>query len=191
MKPCIIFAIMITMISTLEREWTHENELSEKEKIFLLDYAQTNDMERALRKAGYAESVIGFKGKSILARIEARLELQQIKEELEIADNSLTKEEVIEEFRTIATATITDFYDANGEVIDVTEMDPVKAKAIKEIKRTVNPKSGAVTVVVTMHDKIQALQNLGRIGGHYAADNDQGGGDVNIQIVVPGGLGAI
>lgn len=182
---------MLVMYSTLEREWTHDEALSEKEKVFLLDYAQTDDMDGALRKAGYAESTIAFKGKSILSRIEARQELELIRAELKGADNSLTKEEVIEEFRTIATATITDFYDANGEVIDVTQMDPVKARAIKEIKRTVNPKSGAVTVVVTMHDKISALQNLGRIGGHYAADNDQGSGDVNIQIVVPGGLGAI
>lgn len=173
-----------------DREWSAAK-LSEREKLFLLEFAQTQDLVLSARKAGYSESVVGYQGKVILAKPEAKGELLLIREEIGAASPDMTKDEIVEEFKIIATATITDFYDEFGNVRDVTEFDPEKAKAIKEIKRTVHPKTGAVTVTLTMHDKINALQNLGRIGGHYAADNGQLDKDVNIQIVVPGGLGGL
>lgn len=185
----MLLNIKLVMSTIHDREWV--NITSEKEKNFLLTYARTGDLQESARAADYAETSISWIGDRIMSRAEAREELRLIRDELGYKEGSMSQEELIEEFKTIATATITDFYDDFGDVIDVTQMDPIKARAIKEIKRTVNPKSGAVTVVVTMHDKISALQNLGRIGGHYAADNGDKTGDVNIQIVLPGGLSKI
>lgn len=177
------------MATIHDREWV--NITSEKEKEFLLIYARTGDLQESARGANYAEASVPWIGDRIMARQEAREELRLIRDELGMKDGAMTQEELVEEFKTIATSTITDFFDEFGEVLDVTEMNPIKARAIKEIKRTVNPKNGHVTTVITMHDKISALQNLGRIGGYYAADNGQSQGDVNIQIVLPGALSKI
>lgn len=172
--------------SAKERQWP-EKTFTPKEKEFLLEYARTNDETASLDHAGYAETQWAFKGKSILSRKESQQELALIRAELGMAEGStLTQKEIEEEFRVIATATVTDFYDELGEVRDITELDPDKARAIKSVKRSVD-RFGKVTVELVMHDKIQALQNLGKMGGFYALD-EGGKGDVNIQINLPGGL---
>lgn len=175
-----------------DREWVTPG-FSAKEKAFLLEYARNPDLQEACRKAGFDEHVVSFRGEVILKKEGAKQELALIREELGLDSNeAMGKEEVAREFRIIATASVQDFYDEFGNVKDVTELDPEKARAIKEVKRSVHPRTGVVTVTLTLHDKVAALQNLGRISGAYAADNDQAGaGDVNIQIVVPGGLGGL
>lgn len=164
---------------------------SNREKAFIVSYAKTGDLENSLIEAGYSETVLDWMGDKLLSQKPIRDQLAALKEQGEREQDEVKVREVVQGFRNIAEANILDFYDEEGQVVDVTAMDPSKTHAIKEIKRTINPKTGAVTVTVTMHDKIAALQNLGRIGGHYAADNGQSGGDVNIQINLPGGLGNI
>lgn len=177
------------MATIYDRDW--KSKFSDNEKKFLMEFATSGDIEESARKAGFAENSISWIGKRILARQDSKYELDCIKKETGLTEGSMSLEQLEEEFKIIATATVTDFYDELGNVKDVTELDPEKAKAIKSVKRTVNPRNGSVTVELVMHDKISALQNLGRMGGHYAADNGQSNGDVNIQIVVPGGLGAL
>ena len=167
-------------------EWSEG--ISDKEKKFILEYAKDSDKDRALIVAGYSDSVQSWMGDKLLSRPEIRQELAMVREHVGPAKDDIPIEEIIAGFRSITDVSMTDFFDFNGEVMDISEMDPVKAKAIKEIKKTVNPRNGHITTVVTLHDKIAALQNLGRIGGHYAADNGQNQGDVNIQVVLPGGL---
>lgn len=176
-------------ISIHDREWN--GKFSEREKKFLVAYASSGDMVEAATDAGYDPGAVSWVGQKIMGRPESKLELNELKKELGKDAGSMDFEELVKEFKIVATASIKDFYDEEGNVIDVTEMDPVKARAIKEIKRTVNPKNGHVTVTVTMHDKISALQNLGRMGGHYAADNGQSNGDVNILLNVPGGMASL
>lgn len=173
-----------------EREW--QGKFSEREKLWLLAYGAGQDSRTAAQTAGYAPGALDIIGDKILKREDARAELKLIRSELAVSDVAdVSIEEIVEGFRVIAMANVKDFLDFKGDVMDVTEMDPIKAKAIKEIKRTVNPRNGHVTTVITMHDKVKALENLGRIGGHYAADNGQSGGDVNIQINLPGGIGGL
>lgn len=180
----------ICSMNIVERTWTHN--FSDKEKKFLIAYAQGGSLEDAAIVAGYGNKVISFMGERILKRKEAREELKNIKVDLATADTAtIAIDEVVEGFRAIASAVITDFYDDFGDVVDVTSIDPIKARAIKEIKRTVHPKTGAVTVTLTLHDKVAALQNLGRIGGHYAADNGQSTGDINIMVGLPGGIAGL
>lgn len=173
-----------------ERQW--QGKFSPKEKAWLMAYASGVSSESAAEAAGYSRQACSYIGDTILRKDGARAELALIRSELAVSDTGdISLEEVVDGFRVIASAVITDFFDWTGEVIDVTQIDPVKARAIKEIKRTVNPKNGHVTTVITMHDKVKALENLGRIGGHFAADNGQAAGDVNIQINLPGGISGL
>lgn len=173
----------------LGREWPQG--LSDKEKVFLMEVARGADMPLAAERAGYSPAVTGSIGRTILKKEVAREELARLRAERSGDAGDIALKEVVEGFRLIANANILDFFDYDGEVMDVGDMDPEKARAIKEIKRTVNPRNGHVTVVITMHDKVAALNNLTKIGGHYAADNGQQGGDVNIQINLPGGISAL
>lgn len=177
-------------MNLLERKWKNKD-ISDQEKVFLIHYALTDDMDEALKEAKFEESVLGWKGPAILGRDTVKAEFAAILAELGKSDRPMTQQEVEAEFRLLATVSITDFYDKKGEVKDVTKLDPLLAKAIKSVKRTVNPRTGAVTVELVLHDKLKALENLGRIGGYYAADNGQQSGDVNIQVVLPGGLANI
>lgn len=179
----IIYVILQGMI---ERKW--KNKFSPKEKIMLVEIAKGSSPLQAAVQAGYSEGWASVNVDRKLAQESFQVELQLIKDEIAEVGETVTLKELLDEFRIIGTANITDFYDYKGDVLDVTEIDPQKARAIKEIKRTINPKNGHVTVTLTMHDKVAALQNLGRIGGHYAADNGQTSGDVNIQLNLPGGL---
>lgn len=181
---------MLVKESIYDRQWI--GEFSDQEKMFLLEYAKSGDDIDASLRAGRSATSAKTWGRIFLERPEARAELMVIKETSGGEPGTINLDALVNEFEIIAKASIVDFIDPlTGNVMEPTEMDPVKARAIKEIKRTVNPKNGHVTTVITMHDKIQALTNLGRIGGHYAADNGQQQGDVNIQINLPGGLAAL
>lgn len=167
------------------------NKFTEKEKRLLLGYAKGLDLVDAARQANYGEGVVSWVGEKLIARPEARAELRELRREMGAKEGEIPAEDLIHEFKIIAQASVTDYLDELGNFKDVIDIDPEKAKAIKEVKRTLNPRTGEITVTLTMHDKISALQNLGRMGGHYAADNGQQGGDVNIQLNLPAGLATL
>ena len=167
-------------------EWVWSNDLTEKERTFVKEYILSGDTIHSAKKAEYV--MVETMATKLIQKQEILAEIELIREEIVRKKGSLSQEEVVKEFKLIAEANILDFYDEMGNVKDIDEMDKEKARCVKEIVRTVNPKTGAVTVKVTMHDKISALQNLGRIGGYYAADNGQSQGNVNIMLNVPGGV---
>lgn len=169
----------------ISRDWP-EN-IREQERVFLMSFAITDDIYQAAREAEYAESRVGWIGKKIMSRPECKIELIKLKEELG-KPTEIMEEDLIKEFKIIAESNIIDYLDEFGEVKSLDEIDPLKAKAIKSLKRTVNPKTGAVTTELVLHDKMTALSHLGKNIGFYAADNGQGKGDTNIQINVLGAL---
>lgn len=180
---------MLDKASIYDRIWT--NSFTPQEQIFLMELAQGETDVDAARKAGYSEASLRRNIDKLMARPEARLEMMAIKEEFGMEAGGVKLSELVREFEVIAKANVADLLDEFGEFRDLSDIDPEKARAIKEVKRSVNPRTGVVTITYTMHDKIAALQNLGRIGGHYAADNGQQQGDVNIQINLPGGITAL
>lgn len=166
-------------------EWQWPDDISDKERTFIGEYVLSGDKQASATAAGYADSVLDHIGDKLLRKSSVRREIAEIRSAIEKKAGDLSDEDVIAHFKAIAEANILDFYDELGNVVDIDEMDKTKAGAVKEIIRSVSPK-GVVTVKVTMHDKIAALQNLSRIRGLYAADNGQTQGDINIQINVPG-----
>ena len=169
----------------VSREWPEE--INAQEQDFLFRFAVTDDIFQAAREAGYPESRCNWIGKKIMSRPECKIELLKLKEELG-KPTEVMEEDIIREFRIIAEASMLDYIDEFGEVKNMDEIDPLKAKAIKSIKRTVNPKTGAVTTEIVLHDKLAALSHLGKNIGFYAADNGQQNGDINIQLNLPTAL---
>lgn len=169
----------------VKREWP--DSISPQEQDFLFRYATTDDIVLAARLAEYPITKVSWIGKKIMARPECKVELIRLKDELG-KPTEILEEDLVREFKIIAEANIQDYLDEFGEVKPIDTIDPLKAKAIKSFKKTINPKTGVITLELTMHDKITALAHLGKNIGFYAADNGQQQGDINIQINVPGAL---
>lgn len=173
---------------SVKRVWPKS--ITKQEQDFLFRYAITDDIVLAARQAEYPEGKVGWIGKKIMSRTDCKLELIKLKDELG-KPTEILEEDLVREFKIIAEANIQDYLDEFGEVKPLDEIDPMKAKAIKGYKKTINPKTGVITIDLVLHDKINALSHLGKNIGFYAADNGQQQGDVNIQINLPKGLTAL
>lgn len=76
--------------------------------------------------------------------------------------------ENVEELKIIAYSTIYDFLKTeNGRTVlkPLSEIDPEKLKAVKEMKNLVNPDGSYGGFSIEMHDKAEAMTRLGKIYG--------------------------
>jgi len=143
--------------------------LTLKQSIFVDEYIKDKNALQAAIRAGYSEASAGWRGCTLLkdpkvqAAIEDRLQAAQ-------ARSQVTVDRVLTELARIAFADITDIVSVEGgkvRVRDTRDLPPETRKAISEITET-----GAAggTIKVKLHDKIKALELIGR---HLAMFKDK------------------
>lgn len=153
--------------------------LSDKQERFCREYIIDLNATQAAIRAGYSPKTANAQAAQMLsiAKVEKFIKNLQAKigEELEIS-----AERVIKEFAKIGFADLEEFYDENGQLKPVKSLKKTQSAAIKGIKvreTTVHTKKGGkITKVDTefiLHDKLSALESLGRHLGIYEKDNKQ------------------
>lgn len=143
-----------------------------KQQRFIDEYLIDLNGTKAAIRAGYSEKTAGAQAARLLAdaRIAAEIQkqLESAKKELKI-----TRTRVLSELATIAFANSTDFVTVEGGIakaMDTTQIDPAKLPALAEVKETM------YGVSVKMHDKVRALELLGKYLALFTGAND--GSDV-------------
>jgi phage terminase small subunit len=103
----------------------------------------------------------------------------------------VTAEFVLQEFTKLAKVSAQDLYDKDGNIIPPHELPPDVAAAISEIKeRSWIEGKGAAAKKITevtyrLHNKLAALDALGKHTGIYEADNKQKASNVKMQFILP------
>ena len=142
--------------------------LTDKQKRFVDEYLVDLNATAAARRAGYSEKTACEQGSRLLANVKVQAEIQKRRERLH-DKLEVTQERVRQELAAIGFANASDFVTItkNG-LVRLTPTDEVpdeKKKAIASIKE------GQYGVEVKLHDKVRALELLGKDLGMFGAGN--------------------
>lgn len=139
--------------------------LTDKQKRFVDEYLVDLNATAAARRAGYKDPNIG---RQLITKNNVSAEIQKRQEKLR-GKLEITQERVLEELAAIAFANGTDFATiTHNGLVRLTPTDEVpeeKKKAVASIKE------GQYGTEVKLHDKVRALELLGKHLGVFDANN--------------------
>lgn len=133
--------------------------LTDKQKRFVSEYLVDLNATAAATRAGYSEKTACEQGSRLLANVKVQEEIRKRQERLQ-DKLEITQEKVLEELAAIAFANGTNFATINhkGQVslTPTSELSENRKKAVASIKE------GQYGVEVKLHDKVRALELLGK-----------------------------
>lgn len=139
--------------------------LTDKQKRFVDEYLVDLNATAAARRAGYKDPNIG---RQLITKNNVSAEIQKRQEKLR-GKLEITQERVLEELAAIAFANGTDFATiTHNGLVRLTPTDEVpeeKKKAVASIKE------GQYGTEIKLHDKVRALELLGKHLGVFDANN--------------------
>lgn len=155
--------------------------MTELQKRFCEEYVIDYHITNAAKRAGYQGDNVKATGWQVLQLPE----VQDYIEELQVEASKrcqITKDEWLNEWKSLGFSNIQDYINSDLSIKDLSTVK--NPKAIKSIKKSVTEFDGGEKTVVefALHDKPQALMNIGKHLGWYAADNEQSKAAINITI---------
>jgi phage terminase small subunit len=157
--------------------------LSAKQQRFVAEYLKDLNATQATVRAGYSVTSAHVTGSRLLsdAKISAAIAFAQA----EIAkSHGVSMDWLIERYKRIADADTRKFYDENGNLKAIKDLDDASAYALAGVETDETTVEGRVVSrirKIKRWDPIKALDSLGRHLGMFAADNSR---DVNVNITL-------
>lgn len=149
-------------------------ELNDKQKLFCEEYIIDLNGTQAAIRAGYSVKTAGEQAGRLLGDVRIQEYIQELK--LDRSERTeITQDMVIKEIAKVAMLNVEDFYDDIGlkplsELSDAAKAG-VSSYQTKRIK--VGKDEWADVPIMKVHDKMKALELLGRHVGAFEKDNKQ------------------
>lgn len=151
-------------------------EISRKQDKFCREYMIDMNGTQAAIRAGYSKKTANEQAAQLLAKLSIQKIVMELQSDL-AKKTDLTAQMVIDELRKVGFANIKDYLDKDNDVMALVDLDAKETAAVSSIK-IVEQTFGEVTTKSTsfkLHDKISALEKLGRHLGIFEVDNMQSG----------------
>lgn len=154
------------------------NILTDKQKKFCREYLKDFNGKQAAIRSGYSKRTAEVQASRLLSYAKVINFLSGLKKKLSERNDNLA-DRVVKEFEKLGFSNVQDYIDEGNAVKDFTEIQRDTAAAIGSIKKSVTTfgdgKSSGEKVVTEfkLHDKIAALEKLGRYAGIFEKDNAQ------------------
>lgn len=137
--------------------------LTPKQKRFCDEYLIDLNATQAAIRAGYSADTAGVIGHENLNKpyLRAYIDRRMAKREIR---TEITQDKVLQELAKIGFANIDDYVEVDGDLVvikDTKDISEDKISAISSIKQ------GANGIEVKLHDKVRALENIGRHLGMF------------------------
>lgn len=145
--------------------------LTPLQKRFCEEYVVDMNMTHAAIRAGYAPKNAYRSAARILKLPAAESFINSLREGIS-RRTRVTADMVVMELARIGFQNVKDYVDDNNNVLDMGSISRSKAAAIASVKRSYS-KEGEVVYEVKLHDKVAALEKLGRHLGIFERDNSQ------------------
>lgn len=139
--------------------------LTEKQKLFVAEYLVDLNATRAAIRAGYSVKTAGAIGQENLKKPEIQAALQAAIKRQQTR-TGITSDRVLSELAAIGFATTTDYVRIRGPLVELTPTDELtgtQKRAIAGIEQ------GNFGIKIKLHDKVRALELLGRHLGLFDA----------------------
>ena len=147
-------------MSFASRGQRRPDEFTPMQVAFIESYMICRSARQAALEAGYSDDGNAgwrnLQNEKVVAEINRRKEQQRRR-------NELLEDEVLQEMAKIAFVDLTDVVDFSGTMLDVKDLSEIPEHARAAIKKvTCTPGLHGTKVVVEMHDKVSALEKLGK-----------------------------
>jgi phage terminase small subunit len=140
---------------------------TDKQKRFVKEYAKDLNATQAAIRSGYSSATAHVIGNRLIKRSLVTDEIQEnLKGQVEKIDVNVQR--ILEEIAAIAFAdirTVMSWTDTGVAFVDSNKIPEGVSRAISEISETVTDSGG--TRKLKMHDKLKALELLGRYAGMF------------------------
>ncbi len=148
-----------------------ERKLTPKQKKFCNEYLIDLNATQAAIRAGYSDGNIG---RQLITKNNVSAYLSQRQGKLQ-EKTEITAERVIAELAKIGFANTQDFVNGNNSILELKHIDRDKTAAVSSVETTISESHEIVTTRTKLrfHDKVQALEKLGRHLGIFKVDNEQ------------------
>lgn len=159
--------------------------MTDKQVLFCKEYIIDLNASAAAVRAGYSNESARSIAYELLAKEEIETEIRRLINERSERLN-VTADDVLREFYAIGMSNVKDFLYDDFEVKNLDEIDLVKAKAIKSVKKTITEFEGGSKTVVEfqLHDKISGLNSIGKHIGFFEKDNQQKNQETPIEVTI-------
>lgn len=142
-------------------------------------YMVHRSARKAAAEAGYSDTENAgwrlLQNEKIVAEINRRKEAQKRR-------NELLEDEVLQELAKIAFVDLTDVVDFNGSSLDVKDLSEIPERVRPAIKKVIcTPSQHGDRVTVELHDKLAALEKLGKYLSMWSDTVKVEGGDKPVQ----------
>lgn len=150
-------------------------ELNDKQKRFCEEYLIDLNATQAAIRAGYSQKTAGQIGEQNLKKLEIQEYLQKRKQELQEV-TGITQKRVLEEYAKIAFVDIRKFYNQDGALKAITDLDDDAAGALAGVEvyeeKVSDPDADENVVAgstkkIKTYDKVKALDSLARHLGMF------------------------
>lgn len=167
---------------------TLAQKLNQKQMTTVTDYLNDFNGKRAMMINGYSQTSAYFN--TVIRHPDVKKYLAVTRKINEITSGA-TAEFVLQEFTKLAKISAQDLYDNEGNIIPPHLLPADVAAAVSEIKeRSWIEGKGAAAKRITevtyrLHNKLAALDALGKHTGIYEIDNKQKAANVKMQFILP------
>jgi phage terminase small subunit len=155
------------------------SKLTPKQEAFAKAYIETGNASEAYRRAGYSTKqsakAINENASKLLTKVQPRVK------ELQTATakrHEVTVDRIVGEYVKIAFADAGDYFDWGPDGVTVkskSDLTPEQRSVVAEVSQTVTEKGG--TIRVKLHDKLNALEKLGKHLGMFIDKHEVAGKD--------------
>lgn len=148
--------------------------MNEQRKRFADKYFETLNATQSAIYAGYSELSARSKASQLLDEEDVSEYLTKLKEKAEVK-HSISQDRWLAELEAVGFSNIQDFISDGNNIKDISKLPEIKAKSVLSVKKTVLEFEGGekVTTEFKLHDKLNALDKIGRHFGYFDKDNAQ------------------
>lgn len=145
--------------------------LTAKQKQFCEEYLIDLNGSQAAIRAGYSKKTSCAIAEENLRKPAIKTYVQELKAKRS-ERTTVTADMVIAELAKIGFHNVQDFVNGGNNVLELKHIDSNKTAAVAGVKTKLK-EDGSVETEIKFHDKVAALEKLGRHLGIFEKDNDQ------------------
>ena len=160
--------------------------LNPKQERFCKEYVIDCNATKAGIRAGYSEDSAYSQAHDLLKKPEIADFIRQL--QFEIGERlEITADMVVQELAKLAFSNTQDFVKTGNDIKDISKLERHKVAAVSGIKTTeiVIGEATRTTTELKFHDKVSALEKLGKHLGVFEKDNAQKKMDVKTLVIEP------
>ncbi len=153
-----------------------EKKLTDKQRRFCEEYIIDLNATQAAIRAGYSEQTAYSIGHENLSKPEIQDFIREVQKDLS-ERTKITQEMILMELAKIGFSDIKNYFESDQKQKEITHLDNRLTAAVSQIKVTETEWEGGRKVVkeFRLHDKISALEKIGKHLGFFEKDNKQKG----------------